>query len=136
MSSSVKRLYKNLGSTKKFWVDLQKEVKEYDPNEKISEQKIIDYYDNKYGLKLMPLYFWYDRIHIARVDYYKNYVYNKDKSGVTVKNFIEDTFGQKERMDLKINGMSAFKKYNTFILFDNKKTAVAHAGGRTYRTKK
>src|SRR5690606_37303839 len=48
---------------------------------------------------LAKLNFWYDRNHIARLDYYKNFVFTlkseKDNKPV-VRNFFEDTFGHYE----------------------------------------
>ena len=129
MSKSVQKLYQNLSRMGKFWSDLQPLIA---PKSTITEEKILNYYYKKYGLNLMPLNFWYDRIHIVRTEYYKNYVFNEKESGVKVKNFIEDSFGQKEMNDLKKYGLDAFKKYNSFILYDSKESAVVHVSGRTY----
>ena len=65
---------------------------------------------NLYGLPIMPLLFWYDKPHICRTSYYKEYVFGskhlilKTNKEISVKNFIEDSFGQVVKKNIKIGG--------------------------------
>jgi len=47
-----------------------------------------------------------------------------------INNFIEDTFGNLQRTDIKLNGYSAFLKYMTFIYDDSLIPAILHVNGR------
>ena len=54
----------------------------------------------KFNLTLMPLYFWYDKVHIASRQYYLDVIFREngyyDKilgKHLKTKNFVEDTFG-------------------------------------------
>jgi hypothetical protein len=38
---------------------------------------LVNYYDQKYGLPLLPLDFWYDKIHIARKSYYLEVIFHR-----------------------------------------------------------
>ena len=56
--------------------------------------------EKKFGLPLMPLYFWYDKVHIASRKYYLETVFVEDgyydetlKKWLKTVNFVEDTFG-------------------------------------------
>lgn len=95
---------------------------------------------NKFGVPLLPLNFWYDKPHIARVDFYKSFVYGQrhidplNGKSISVKNFIEDTLGQVERNDLAMHGMTAHAKYGTYLLYDIPgSTVVSHDDARHKR---
>ena len=96
----------------------------------------------RYGLSLLPLVFWYDKPHICKTSYYKDYVFGmkhyclKTNKEIKVKNFIEDTFGQLEKENIKIGGFCQFKKYGSFLLCDSKQVAIAHSNGRSYKITK
>ena len=86
----------------------------------------------------MPLLFWYDKPHICRTSYYKDYVFGgkhlilKTRKRISVKNFIEDSFGQVVKENIKIGGYGEFRKYNSFLYYDDPDNpAIAHIDGRT-----
>jgi hypothetical protein len=93
----------------------------------------------RYKLPLLPLVFWYDKPHIGRTDYYKNYVfgiehvdYSSGKSSF-VTNFIEDSFGQIQRNNIKRQGVAAFNNYGSYILYDDpSRVATVHLNGRGF----
>jgi hypothetical protein len=133
-------------SFKKFWNDLENEI----DTTKLNGETIIKYFKDKYELSLVPLTFWYDRIHIANVSYYKT-IFNKKFKLVgqnnevihetKIKNYIEDTFGNFQRNDIKFNGYDAFKKYMSFIYVDTDNVddiknpsqyVIKHVNGRHY----
>ncbi len=39
-------------------------------------RKVLEHYKGLYGIPLMPLLFWYDKVHIARKSYYLNVVFH------------------------------------------------------------
>ena len=121
------------------------------------EAKLISRYNTFYeeykkksdlcGLSIIPLLFWYDKPHICRTSYYKDYVFGnkhlilKTRKRISVKNFIEDSFGQVVKENIKIGGYEEFIKYNSFLYYDDPDNpAIAHIDGRTcdlkYKVKK
>jgi hypothetical protein len=38
--------------------------------------KVLDYYQLHYGAPLMPLLFWYDKVHVARKSYYLETIFH------------------------------------------------------------
>jgi hypothetical protein len=135
MSSSVQRQCSALTQLGTMWTDLGRRILPGSAaTMPLSKESILCHYETAYGLPLLPLHFWYDRIHIARTQYYKDYVFNPAASGVFVKNFVEDTFGQFQVADVKKNGLAGFHRYNSFILHYDEADAVVHANGRRYLT--
>ncbi|CAJ1337477.1 unnamed protein product, partial [Effrenium voratum] len=65
------------------------------------------------GLSLMPIIFWYDSTHITSVRHYESLVFGPDES-YAPGNFVEETFGVRQRNDIMANGMSAHPKYGTY----------------------
>ena len=116
------------------------------------EAKLISKYNSFYkeyknksnlcSLPLMPLLFWYDKPHVCRTSYYKDYVFgNKHliigtNKYLCVKNFIEDSFGQVVKENIKSGGYEQFLNYNSFLYWDDPTSpAIAHIDGRTYNLK-
>ena len=117
---------------------------------------VVKYYQQKYGLKLIPLLFWYDRTHIANVDYYNNFVFGKKHQipnsnyKIKVNNFIEDSFGTFVRQDISARGFDGFLDYNCFMYledydesldseengdyYDPNENVTMHLNGRRYMT--
>ena len=75
--------------------------------EKNTGKDIKQYYDQHFGMPLIPLNFWYDRPHICSVRFYKDFVFGQKhydyvrNDSFKVSNFIEDSFGQIEKNDIK-----------------------------------
>ena len=66
----------------------------------------------------MPIIFWYDSTHITSVRHYRELVFsscNLFRRG----DFMEETFGCKQRRDIIEHGMAAHAKYGTFHLIAN-----------------
>lgn len=116
------------------------------------EAKLISRYNTFYeeykkesklcDLPIMPLLFWYDKPHICRTSYYKEYVFGikhliiKTNKRISVKNFIEDSFGQVLKENIKIGGYKEFIKYHSFLYYDEPTNpAIAHIDGRTCNLK-
>jgi hypothetical protein len=94
---------------------------------------------NLCDLPIIPLLFWYDKPHICRTSYYKEYVFGtkhliiKTNKKISVKNFIEDSFGQVLKENVKSGGYPEFVKYNSFLYCDDPSNpAIAHINGRKY----
>jgi hypothetical protein len=97
---------------------------------------IVETYTKHFSIPLIPLDFWYDKPHICSVEFYKEFVFGKQhydykqQKYFKVKNFIEDTLGQVEKNDIKLNGLSAHAKYGTYLLYDFDHLAILHINGR------
>ena len=84
--------------------------------------------------KLVPLYCWYDRNHIASVRHYQDVVF---ASGFVKKGtFIEDSYGQAQLKKIKAGGLEAHLPYGTYLLDDGKGAAISHIDGRRWMTDK
>lgn len=83
--------------------------------------------------KLVPLYVWYDRNHIANVEHYKNVVF-AENSGVKRGTFIEDSFGQAQLSAIKEGGLQAHRAYGTYVFDDGMGPAISHIDGRRWMT--
>mmetsp|Transcript_24232 Transcript_24232/g.42897 ORF Transcript_24232/g.42897 Transcript_24232/m.42897 type:complete len:365 (-) Transcript_24232:556-1650(-) len=83
------------------------------------------------GLELCPLIHFLDSMHIARTSFWE-YMF---KTGtIKIRDFPEHTFGNVQRWDCVKNGMQAFEKYGTYLLWDGK-CVVKHVNGRTFLDK-
>lgn len=86
---------------KKYLVKLIGKEEDYNVNihMKEFETDIVDYFKAKFGLPLVPLNFWYDKVHIASRKYYLEVIFheeghfdpNRGKNMKTIS-FPEDTF--------------------------------------------
>lgn len=77
------------------------------------------------NLDFAKLFFWYDRTHISRLDYYKNNVFGHGY--FSIGDFIEDTFGHVVLSDCK-NGF--WDKYGCLLFLGDGQVAVQHLNGR------
>ena len=94
---------------------------------------------------LVKLNFWYDRNHIARLDFYMNYVFtliNEKDNKPVVRNFFEDTFGHHEMNQIKEKGIEAHSVFGSYLYYpilpntnEYSKIVVAHLNGRKYLPK-
>ena len=82
---------------------------------------------------LVPLYVWYDRNHVANVDFYKSNVMG---SGLIKKgNFIEDCYGQDQLKRIKTGGLEVWQTYGTWFLDDlSGESIIHHLDGRRFMT--
>ncbi|CAE6948943.1 unnamed protein product [Symbiodinium sp. KB8] len=65
------------------------------------------------GLSLMPIIFWYDSTHITSVEHYTALVFGPEEA-YNPGNFVEETFGVRQRNDIMAKGMEAHAKYGTY----------------------
>jgi len=110
------------------------------------------------GVPLVPLVYWYDKTHIASVDYYRSlfelaydartYWLLPDthppedavklgrRGGLVIKagDFIEETLGKKELFDIRTFGLSAHEQYGTYLYLDHPEPAFRHFDGQKYLT--
>ena len=94
---------------------------------------VMNYFTEKYKMPLLPMPFWYDKNHIAKVSHYKEFVFGK--YSYLVKNFIEDTLGQAELHEVTTYGMETINKFGTYLLFDDDKNmCLMHLHGRAFLT--
>eukprot|EP00468_Gymnochlora_sp_CCMP2014_P013602 CAMPEP_0167748624 /NCGR_PEP_ID=MMETSP0110_2-20121227/4941_1 /TAXON_ID=629695 /ORGANISM="Gymnochlora sp., Strain CCMP2014" /LENGTH=268 /DNA_ID=CAMNT_0007633659 /DNA_START=78 /DNA_END=884 /DNA_ORIENTATION=+ len=84
-----------------------------------------------HGVPLIPLFHFLDSMHIARKSFWK---YMFDSGTIKVRDFPEHTFGNEQRWDIVKNGIKAFDKYGTYLLWDMK-DVIQHVNGRTYFSK-
>ena len=104
--------------------------------EKNTGKDIKQYYDQHFGMPLIPLNFWYDRPHICSVRFYKDFVFGQKhydyvrNDSFKVSNFIEDSFGQIEKNDIKTNGLIGHARYGTYLLYENDEPVLYHEDGR------
>jgi hypothetical protein len=86
------------------------------------------------GLRLAPLYFWYDKPHVARVDHYRHFVFGQGR--FKVGDFIEDTLGHAMLEDIRVQGVNAHASYGTWNLICDEaglRPTLRHFSGRHYR---
>lgn len=91
-----------IGAVKKWMVKMLGKQEEYNVNIRMKEfeKDVLEYFRGKFGLPLMPLNFWYDKVHIASRKFYLDIVFhneghydpNRGKNMKTIS-FPEDTFG-------------------------------------------
>jgi len=72
--------------------------------------------DPSFPVPLIPLFFWYDKTHIASVKHYLSLVFGRG-SVINNGDFIEDKFGHVELQDIKDHGMEVHPKYGTWMYF-------------------
>jgi len=88
------------------------------------------------NLCVVPLYFWYDKPHIANVAHYKKFVFGHRR--FHAGDFIEDTMGHVMLEDLKTSGVCEHAKYGTWTLnvscsSQGRKPVLRHVNGRAFR---
>lgn len=108
--------------------------------------------------KLVPLIYWYDKTHLASVDYYRSlfdavyekaYWYLPDsdppeevvtlgrRGGLVIRpgDFIEETLGKKELFDVRTFGFeAAHGRYGTYLYDDAREPAFRHMDGQKFLT--
>jgi hypothetical protein len=104
---------------------------------KDKRNRILQYGSDETGLSLTltPLYFWYDRNHLANREFYLKVYENNPK--LKTSSFIEDTFGQKQIAELsKDKSQKAFDKYGTYLYYPNmgRDSYIGHINGRKFLT--
>ncbi|KAG4088802.1 hypothetical protein H8356DRAFT_957956 [Neocallimastix lanati (nom. inval.)] len=72
--------------------------------------------DPSLPIPLIPLFFWYDKTHIASVQHYLKLVFGRG-SVIYNGDFIEDKFGHVQLQDIKEHGMEVHSKYGTWMYF-------------------
>lgn len=78
---------------------------------------------------LVPLVFWFGRTHVARSEYYRDFVLNRElKTG----DHLEELLGETQLCDVCKNGMKAHALYGNFVL-DQGKEVLYHLSGRRVR---
>lgn len=86
------------------------------------------------AIPLTPLFFWYDKPHIALKEHYLSRVFSNDELVISRGDFIEDTAGCAAREEMKAGG---WRKWATWLYYpDEGETIVLrHLQGRTFRGK-
>eukprot|EP00929_Paragymnodinium_shiwhaense_P083427 TRINITY_DN44454_c0_g1_i1.p1 TRINITY_DN44454_c0_g1~~TRINITY_DN44454_c0_g1_i1.p1 ORF type:complete len:429 (+),score=63.45 TRINITY_DN44454_c0_g1_i1:82-1368(+) len=90
-------------------------------------------------LQLMPLVFWYDSTHIASVQHYRDLIFGEQEV-YSAGNFIEETFGVRQREDIMARGMDvAHAKYGTYHLISRgadgeRRALIMHLNGVRFLT--
>ena len=98
----IPRMCTNLKIRDHFLAMLGKDPKKYNFITDVDgfTEELLSLYQKRFGMNLLPMNFWYDKVHIARKDYYLNVIFDKKgnydphlgKLQKTVS-FVEDTFG-------------------------------------------
>ncbi|CEO95918.1 unnamed protein product (mitochondrion) [Plasmodiophora brassicae] len=79
---------------------------------------------------LSPLYFWYDKPHVAYRKHYMEFVFGRQR--FQAGNFIEDTMGHVMLDEIRRLGASAHAAYGTWTLECDQPT-LRHVNGRLFR---
>jgi hypothetical protein len=102
---------------------------------------LLKHFHQIYKHPILPLFFFYDKNHLARTEWYRQFVFRRGhfhpthNQWVKVKNFIEDTLGHCIVADVSVGGYERHKTYGTFIWNeDNGARFLNHVDGRTYMT--
>lgn len=87
---------------------------------------------------LVPIIFWYDSTHITSVHHYRNLVFGPDQQ-YQAGNFVEETFGIRQREDIMANGLAAHPKYGTYHCLSrsrdgNRRPLICHLNGVRFLT--
>ena len=88
------------------------------------EEKLVTLFEGKFGMKMLPMNFWYDKVHIARRDYYLEVIFNKwgnydphlGKNQKTVS-FVEDTFGHCMKWSIEEDPKKIFE-YGAYLVWN------------------
>lgn len=78
---------------------------------------------------LIPLVFWFGRTHVARTDYYRDFVLNRE---IEVGDHLEELLGERQLKDMQQTGMEAHDLYGNYVL-DQGKEVLYHLSGRRAR---
>lgn len=91
------------------------------------------------GLDLVPIVFWYDSTHITSVKHYKELVFGPGEV-YQAGNFVEETFGVRQRNDIMASGMAAaHPRYGTYHCLShsrdgNRRPLILHLNGVRFLT--
>ena len=86
------------------------------------------------GVRLLPCVQFLDSTHIAKTQWYRDFVFDPERRLVARGGFIEDKLGQTQLADFRIRGLAAVKHWKTWLLDDDESRAVAHINGRRFIT--
>jgi len=81
------------------------------------------------SMKFWPMPSWLERNHVCSTAHYRDFVLGPN-TRIKQGQFIEETFGQRMRADLKNGG--SHKDYGIFRLLDVPESATIHLDGRSY----
>lgn len=90
------------------------------------------------SVRLVPIIFWYDSTHITSVEHYRTLVFGPDEK-YRPGNFVEETFGIRQRNDIMKNGMSVHSKYGTYHCLSHsvdgsRRPLICHLNGNRFLT--
>lgn len=78
---------------------------------------------------LIPLVFWFGRTHVARTDYYRDFVLNRK---LQTGDHLEELLGETQLKDILKNGMAVHALYGNYVLNQGKEV-LYHLSGRRAR---
>jgi len=89
-------------------------------------------------VRVVPIIFWYDSTHISSVRHYEEVVFG---CGEVFRpgDFIEETYGVRQRKDIMEHSMAAHAKYGTYHLISHsanqkRRPIICHLGGSRFLT--
>lgn len=90
------------------------------------------------GLRLVPVIFWYDSTHITSVEQYNSVVFASSEK-FRPGDFVEETFGVRQREDIMANGMSAHPRCGTYHCLSHgvdglRRPLICHLNGVRFLT--
>lgn len=90
------------------------------------------------GLRLVPLVFWYDSTHITSVEHYQSLIFGPHEK-YRPGDFVEETFGVRQRLDVMAKGMDVHAKYGTYhclshSLDGSRRPLICHLNGVRFLT--
>lgn len=78
---------------------------------------------------LIPLVFWFARTHVARTDYYRDFVLNRP---LQIGQHLEELLGERQLDDIRQNGMTVHDLYGNYVM-DQGEQVLYHLSGRRAR---
>ena len=85
---------------------------------------------------LLPTAFWYDNVHVARTEHYRDYIFDPEKKLVAKGGFVEDKLSPAIMASIKAEGLTeGWGKYGCFLLDDHSGVPfTGHLDGGSFMT--
>ena len=85
---------------------------------------------------MIPTAFWYDNVHVARTEHYRDFIFDKERKYVAKGGFVEDKLSPAIMKDIKQDGVEAgWGKFGSFLLDDHAGVAfTGHLDGGSFMT--
>lgn len=91
-----------------------------------------------HGVSMVPIVFWYDSTHIASTQHYRDLVFGPSQT-YELGNFVEETFGVRQRSHIMEAGLEVHSMYGTYHLISEasdgtRRPLICHLNGVRFLT--